>query len=108
MTEYVKARGETLGNRNSNPAETLNLINKLTKWGQGECFQLRLKLKYCNGRSNTESEGKGYRMAREMFDNPAFLIAVGKAFAADAVEPEKGLYEVTFGQLAMSSFKVGL
>jgi hypothetical protein len=47
-------------------------------------------------------------MAREMFDNPAFLIAVGKAFAADTVEPEKGLYEVTFGQLAMSSFKVGL
>lgn len=43
-----------------------------------------------------------------MFDNPAFLTAVGRAFVSDDTEPEKGQYAVTLGQLAMSSFKVHL
>lgn len=32
----MKARGESLSSRNTNPVEAMNLNNKMIKWGQGK------------------------------------------------------------------------
>jgi hypothetical protein len=60
-----------------------------------------------NGHDGTPATG--FRSLKEPFDHPAFVTALGEAFAAASVDREqigKGEFTVTLGQVAFAAYKV--
>lgn len=56
----------------------------------------------------TAREGRGFRAVDDVFDRPEFLETVGRVWTkhTDTNMLRSGKFQVTFGQLAFTAFKV--